>query len=289
MGEPEYPSAQIPLPVSDLVAVERGDRILISFGIAPRTTDGALLKSVRGIDLRAGATPIAVTAPEEPGHVSASVPVRDFVGKQIVISERTLGPKNHYSEVSNRVTLDVLPPVAAPVDLAPKATPDGVALSWSATGATSFRIFRRDENAKTPAQIGESKTASYTDTTSEFDKHYEYWVQALHDKAESETTGPVSITPKDIFPPPAPTGLTAAIGVGTIELAWERSVAPDLKTYVIYRAEGGGPMQKLAEADSPVYTDRAIKSGTTYRYAVSAVDQKNNESDKSATAEALAP
>jgi fibronectin type 3 domain-containing protein len=35
----------------------------------------------------------------------------------------------------------------------------------------------------------------------------------------------------------------------------------------------------------PTYSDRNVQHGKTYRYAVSAVDQKNNESAKSMVAE----
>jgi len=289
MGEVEYPSPQIPMRVTDLVALQRGDRIMVSFTISPRATDGAILRSIDAIQLRAGAVFVNEPPPESPGHVSASIPIRELIGQTVTITERTLGPKGHYSPASNSVTLTVLPPVAPPADLNAKTVPNGVELSWNKDDGTSFRIFRRGENEKTPAQVGESNTPSFTDRTTEYDKHYEYWVQALHDKAESEPAGPVPVTPKDTFPPAVPTGLTAAIGVGSIELAWERNNEPDLRTYIIYRAVGGGPFEKLAESDSPVYTDRAVKSGTSYRYEVSAVDQKNNESAKSAPAEAVAP
>jgi fibronectin type 3 domain-containing protein len=38
-----------------------------------------------------------------------------------------------------------------------------------------------------------------------------------------------------------------------------------------------------------VYSDHAVKSGTPYRYAITAVDQKNNASEKSPAVEAVAP
>jgi fibronectin type 3 domain-containing protein len=46
----------------------------------------------------------------------------------------------------------------------------------------------------------------------------------------------------------------------------------------------------LAETgESPSYSDRAMKSGTTYRYAVTAFDKLGNESEKSAPVTVIAP
>lgn len=289
VGEPEYPSPQIPNPVTDLVAVQRGDQILVSFTIPPRTTDGLLVRHIRSVDVEAATKTADVPVPEGPGRVNAKIPIAGLIGTTVVVRERTQGRKGHYSAWSNGVTINVQPPVAAPADVVAKAGPNGVELSWQATGATSFRIFRRDAGAKTPAQVGESDTTSFVDHTSEYDKAYEYYVQALHDKAESEVSPPLNITPVDKFPPAVPAGVTAVGGTNAIELAWERNTEPDFAKYIIYRAAGDGPFEKLVETDAPVYSDKAVKSGTRYRYAISSVDQKGNESARSAAVEAVAP
>jgi fibronectin type 3 domain-containing protein len=118
---------------------------------------------------------------------------------------------------------------------------------------------------------------------------YQYWVQALRDGAESETAASAVLTPEDKFPPAVPAGVTAVTGVNSIELAWERNIESDFKSYVVYRAAGDGPLQKLAESDVPVYSDKSIAAGKRYRYAVAAVDQRGNVSEKSAPVEAPAP
>ena len=76
---------------------------------------------------------------------------------------------------------------------------------------------------------------------------------------------------------------------GTIELAWERSVESDFRGYNVYRSTGDGPFEKIASLiDVPTYSDREVKTGTRYRYAVTAVDQVGNESPRSPVAEATA-
>ena len=90
---------------------------------------------------------------------------------------------------------------------------------------------------------------------------YRYWVQGLRDNAESDAAASNKRTPVDVFPPAVPAGVTAAAGIDSIELAWERNTEPDFRKYVIYRAVAGGPFEKLAETDVPTYSDKAIQSG----------------------------
>ena len=108
--------------------------------------------------------------------------------------------------------------------------------------------------------------------------------------AESEISSAASLTYKDVFPPEPPSGLTAIAGVNSIELAWEPCREPDLKAYQIWRAEGSGPLVKLAEVAGEVtYSDHQVSSGQRYRYAVSASDTKGNTSKPGAAIEFVAP
>ena len=303
MGDPQYPSPQIPLESHDLVAVERGNRILITFTIPARTTDGVLLRRIDAVDLRVstGTAPfpskewadqakaLDIEPPEKPQAITRSISIAGLEGKTVTIAERTMGGRHHYSAWSNPATFDVLPPVAPPTGLTAKSGPNGVELKWNAEGATSYRIFRKADDEKTPAFVGDSPATAFTDHGSGYDTHYEYYVQALHDKAESEVSEPAGITPVDIFPPAVPSGLAATPGINSIELSWERNTESDFRAYIVYRAVDNGPFEKLAETDSPVYSDQAVKSGTSYRYAISAVDQKNNKSAMTPPVEAAAP
>ena len=69
-----------------------------------------------------------------------------------------------------------------------------------------------------------------------------------------------------------------------------RNAEPDLKGYYLYRSVEGGPFQRVGELlETPAASDRGIERGRRYRYAVSAVDQKGNESARSAAVEVAAP
>ncbi len=113
---------------------------------------------------------------------------------------------------------------------------------------------------------------------------YQYLVQAVAGPTQqSEVSAPATITPKDIFPPAVPSGVSAVAGVNAIELAWERNTEPDFKGYNVYRSVDGGPFEKIAsEITAPAYSDHQVESGNTYRYQVSAVDVNGLESQRSA-------
>ncbi|MGD0617624.1 MAG: hypothetical protein ABSB67_08180 [Bryobacteraceae bacterium] len=302
-----YPSAHIPVAPGDLNAIERGNRIVVRFTAPALTTDAQAMPKLGGADvfvaMNAGQfTPDSledkgfhakVTAAEKPGPVEASATLPDELlshqNVTLVVGARVLNTKGRPSAWSNLVTVHVVKPVAAPSDMVAAAAPEGVRVTWTDPGEHSFRVFRKGPEDKDPVEIGKSDTTQYIDQTIVWGTAYQYWVQALRDNAESDVIAHQAITPVDKFAPAVPAGLTAVTAINSIELAWERNTETDLKTYIIYRATGTGPLEKLAETDVPVYADKAIETGERYRYAVSAIDIRGNESAKSAPVEATAP
>lgn len=125
-----------------------------------------------------------------------------------------------------------------------------------------------------------------------------YQVRAVRGTAaalvESEPSPAVCFTPVDTVPPEAPTGLIAEVEPGAITLIWEPNIEEDLGGYVILRgAAGDATLTPLTSA--PVrtarYVDRELTAGTSYVYAVAAVDSRaplGNVSAESARVEATA-
>jgi hypothetical protein len=297
VGDPLPPALNLATRVTDLRAVEFGDKVLIDFTIPELTTDQLPLRKVSDVELRVGpgvgnpfdtgqwaaaAQKIPVTA-KGPGAVQASVAARDWIGKELVIGVRVVNLKGRASDWSNLAILRVITPLSPPTAVAAVADPAGVRLVWSSP-ATKFRVFRRDPGGE-PALLDSPESATYVDKTAEYGKRYEYLVQALTNGAESEISEATAITPRDIFPPAPPVGLNGVAAPGSAELVWERNQEPDLRGYRVYRADGEGAFERIAEmVDAPAYSDRKVEAGKTYRYAVSALDQAGNESEKSAIA-----
>jgi hypothetical protein len=98
-------------------------------------------------------------------------------------------------------------------------------------------------------------------------------------RVESEPSEPVCIVPVDIEPPTTPTGLTATVTEGSIDLAWEPNGEEDFRGYVVLRSEAGDDtLRQLPKANAVItdtrYTDSDVMPGRTYTYVVRAVDNR---------------
>jgi predicted small lipoprotein YifL len=303
------PSPQLPTAVTDLHAIERGDQIVIAFSTPARTTDSLPIRRFSEVDLRigvaavpfdfdrwaAGAQQYSLTPPppndrDNPKAIAMtkSIPVDNWAGKRIAIAVRTAVKKSdHYSSWSNRVVLNVIAPLEPPVVKA-EPTAQGVLLTFAEhVPGAQYRVFRQGPGDKQPVEIGTSDHPDYLDKTAQYDTHYTYTVIATTGSAESLISEPASINMSDTFPPSVPASITALAGPESIEVSWQRSPESDLKGYYVYRSVDGGPFERQDGLVSvPTFSDRNVQRGKTYRYEVSAVDQKNNESNKSAAAQA---
>jgi len=156
-----------------------------------------------------------------------------------------------------------------------------VILSWHST-APEFRIFRRTVGAREWTRIGTSLKPEYADTTIEYGRSYEYYVQGQQKAgdgfAESEDSEARTIKPADHFAPAIPSGLTAVPGTRTIELVWDRNTEKDFAAYRVYR--NGKLLPQTVT--SPAFSDADVTNNTKFEYRISAVDTTGNESGKSA-------
>jgi predicted phage tail protein len=304
IGPVQPPLANIPGDPTELAALQRGAAIYAHFKLPQMTTELKPIKGDLELDLRAGVTPNPWNLAQWAEAARKFTPqgVKDGVaqyrmqslpwtGKEITIAARVIGANGKASNWSGSVTLPVAAPLPTPTDLTAESTAKGVRLSWRGP-EQHFRILRRAEGSPDVVELGTSTAPEYLDTTTEFGKQYAYLVQAFEDlgshrEAQSDLSEEKIITPKDVFPPAAPTGLRATAAANSIELSWDANTEPDLASYRIYRSVNGGAFAKIAEvSDIPTYSDKAVEAGKTYRYEVTAVDKSGNESARSAAAEA---
>ena len=305
VGDPLPPLANIPPKVSDLAARQRGGRIIVQFTVPAKTTEGHPIPPPLRLDLRAGtADPFeenrwAAGARQIPpgaianGLARYEIPAADWTGKEVIFGVRAVAGNGKQSGWSNFVVVPVVTPPEKPGGIAPTVTQQGVRLTWQARG-TDFRVFRKTEDGGyTP--VANVQTPEWTDTATEFGKRYTYMVQTIakldnRKQAESELSDEASIVPRDIFPPAAPKGVKGSSAPNSIELNWERNTEEDLNGYRVYRGEGNGALEKIADVSVvPSYSDRKVEHGKTYRYAIAAVDQAGNESPRSAPIEVAMP
>lgn len=92
----------------------------------------------------------------------------------------------------------------------------------------------------------------------------------------------VYIVKPDHTPPSVPKGLYSITRNEEIRLRWEENDEEDFAEYWVYRAkEGDEYYRRIARTKIARFTDTNLRNGTTYFYAVSAVDYDGNESDLS--------
>ena len=88
----------------------------------------------------------------------------------------------------------------------------------------------------------------------------------------------------DVFPPAAPSGLTATGNDGSVSLDWADNGEADLAGYRVYRSlTTSGPYSEITVALvlTSDYVDTGVTNGTAYYYVVTAVDTSDNESAQS--------
>jgi hypothetical protein len=212
---------------------------------------------------------------------------------------------------------------AAPLpvqDLHAEGTPRGILLRWQplASNVTSPAevLLQREPISAAPqpqkkknsanqpiwlathAETTSSTAAQTLDTSAQENAPYRYiavrrrLVQLGDTQLEmrSAPSSPVEITLRDIFPPPVPTGLSAApfseSGQFAIDLVWGPVDDPGLAGYNILRqpidatgapAGAAEPLNTMPIA-LPAFHDATASASQRYRYSVTAVDRKGNVS-----------
>jgi len=298
VGEPLPPALHIPQRVADLSAVERAAQIHVQFTLPTHTTESLDIRKPVRIELGVGpsAQPLDLESwetgakiftdiPADQGTVKYDLPAAGWIGKDVVLAVRVFGSNGRTAGWSNLFTLSVVPPLAAPEHLHAADVREGVRLTWQGE-APHYRIYRRVGEEPKAQAIGETERTEYNDNATDYGIPYHYSVEGFRTGGDirllSDLPDEVTITTRDTYAPPAPAGVVAVPSVGSIELMWDRSAASDLAGYRVYRAQGNGQFEKLADTrEAPSYSDRAVESGKTYRYVVTAFDKVGNESEKS--------
>lgn len=303
VGDPLPPALHIPMRVTDLRAIQRGDRLIIQFTAPALTTEQLGIREFGEVDLRVGPLPTVFSVeawadgakridveqvlPGEPVLVETAAD--SWTGREVLAGVRFSTARGRPSEWSNTAMVNVRDPLPRPV-LKAEPHPEGVRLIWSSADGGQTRIARKSEGQQEAETIATVEGSDYIDRSVTVGKVYAWSVQTVLGTAESEFSEPVRITRTDEFAPAPPAGLNVVAGLDSIELAWDRSTESDFAGYRIYRAEGAGSFSLLADSvETPAWSDRQVTSGITYRYRVTARDRSGNESAPGEPVEAAAP
>lgn len=233
----------------------------------------------------------------------------------VTYSLETMSPRGRSAGLSRGVNVPLVAVPAPPADLNARVTPEGILLSWTASpGAATvpsvYRVSRRAEGAENDVQIGEvplgPPQAQLRDPAIEWGATYRYRVTPVTQIArggqapmeiEGEDSPLLEVVAEDRFPPAVPVGLEAVFSAvprpeaprGFVDLTWSPSMDQDVAGYNVWRREGGEWRKLNPElVKTPAYRDAQVQPGTL-EYAVSAVDLRGNESERSETASEQVP
>jgi fibronectin type 3 domain-containing protein len=161
---------------------------------------------------------------------------------------------------------------------------------------TGFFVYRRLGAAayETPLVEEPLERRALTDTLVPVGARACYVVRAVASTqplVESSPSSEACVEVRDVTPPVPPAGLAVLPREGGLDILWSPSAEPDLAGYRVYRAGPGGEPGRVAEvaAGHASWLDEKAQRGVAYRYAVSAVDQAGNESERTEPVEATLP
>ncbi len=312
-GDPLPPLLNIPARTTDLEAVQEGGELVLRWTIPGQTTEGfpvkdlervvVLLRDVDGptIDgntFESGARELLSLSEVKLGaRAERRFPLPAATGKRVAIAIKNYGLRGRSAGLSNIAILEAGPVLDAPKNVAATPRPAAIHVEWTAVaGASGYRVFRGEGDSAAFALRNTANVASFDDAEFQFGVAYRFQVRAYAQvstgRDESPDSAVATVTPKDVFPPSVPAGLEAVPTEASVELSWNLSPEPDTAGYNVYRQDGatGPPVRLNPElVTTPTYSDKNVQRGREYSYSVSAVDDKGNESEKTAAIKVVIP
>lgn len=236
---------------------------------------------------------------------------------EFVYAVETLNSYGKSAGLSNQVEVPAAPTLQAPSELKAELSGDGVHLSWTRAAKVPespgvqfiYRVYRREGGTNAQAIAGEvaireDGAPSFVDSSIEWEKTYSYRVTGVtmigqsHSselQVEGDDSPEITVVAHDVFPPATPSGLQAVFGGPGqkvfIDLIWAPALDADLGGYNVYRSDGEMEAQKLnsSPVQAPAFRDDTVLLGHVYKYSVSAVDVRGNESPRSEATEEKVP
>jgi hypothetical protein len=190
-------------------------------------------------------------------------------------------------------------PVAIPLVPSPPAPPaprveyddTGLTLTWPATAAESALHVYDVTSEETRLSESPVSDGQFVDTRIVFNEERCFAARSVVTVSaaaiESALSPRTCLTPRDTFPPAAPTGLNAVPEAGAVSLIWNPVEAADLAGYFILRAIA--PATTATAVNTEPVTDTTYRdtapSGARVTYFIQAVDKTGNRSPLSAPIE----
>jgi hypothetical protein len=303
-GPPLAPLRRVPAGLQDFSARRTAGTVRLVFTPPAANTDGSTPPDLGRVEVYA----LTVAKPEEAPAGDAFLQKASVVAtldKPVPGERATLEEQIGSQEEPGAVRVYVAVPVSrrgshrgpasprAIVSLAEAPLPAGgvraqhdakaITVEWlpATEGSTGYNVYETKDgvDAASPLNPAPLKTPPFTDARLAFGVERCYVVRTLAGAetafVESGSSAPACVTPRDTFPPAAPTGLNVVGGEGVISLIWDANTEPDLGGYLVLRGEAPGEKLTRLTPDpirDTTFRDENVKPGVRYVYVVVAVD-----------------
>ncbi|MBC8031759.1 MAG: hypothetical protein H7Z16_16875 [Pyrinomonadaceae bacterium] len=192
-----------------------------------------------------------------------------------------------------------------------------ITITWQAPAANidgstpvnvlGYNVYRMEESADSdqessqlPINSSLVSATQFADKNFKFGDTYRYIVRSVSlgtegAQVESLNSNVLSVSPRDLFRPSAPTSITIAAAPGRLSLFFPANPELDVAGYNIYRSTDPDlPKDKWSKLNSALLTrttfqDEKVESGEKYFYYLEAVDQVGNVSPASEVVSEIVP
>jgi hypothetical protein len=285
VGDPLPPFIRIPTPVMDLTVSQSGTDLVLRWTNPARNIDGSSATDLSRVRIRSNDSVIAtvnVSAPGQPqSHVVAAAGRQTFT-----VQVETI--RGEVSGISNAVSISAVEVPGRVTGLRAVVDQRQITLQWEPPQerpqfADAYLVTRTDMPAESQIVTG----TRYEDERYEPGKAFTYQVTAIRKIGDRVIPGAgpesTSVMIQDKTPPQIPTGLDAVRSDMGALITWAVNEETDLAGYRVFRsdrADGGFTLVSGRLNIPNSYFDPSSKPGLYY--AVSAVDESQNESGRSA-------
>lgn len=275
-GDPTLRSFEKPLPVKNLTAVHREDKVIISWDYPSSERD-----KIKGFYVERAETASNFTAPPLSflnNDVSAYTDKEFKLKTEYFYKIRVYSLRDVISDDSPVVKVRPLPLYDPPTGLSYLLTNGAVKIQWDRLcNLIRYNVYKSYQKGKysaplNKAPLGDDFISDRIDTK----RPVYYTVRALHDTEvmdEGRPSDELEVSP-DSFVPSNPTVLKFVIGEDRVYLMWNENNEAWLSGYKVYRKRASDPEFKMiGETVTPAFVDKDKLDSTTY-YRVTALGPK---------------
>lgn len=251
------------------VSVNSGDK---SAGISWSAVSGATGYNVYRDGVKQTATPITANSYTQTGLVNGTS------------YQYQVTAVNSYGESSKSAAVTItpfVPPPDPPRNFIAQPGDTLVNLSWDAPqgSAVSGYIIYQDGTKITQSPITKTNTVV---TGLQNKRTYVFQVSAVNAGGESDKVAAGAI-PDNPPPPSAPIGLAATPNNKKVSLNWTANTENNIRGYYVYQ---DGNLITASPVAATTYIINGLQNDKTYKYQVSAINTRNQESAKSQVVQA---